>query len=148
MSGSTSFAALHWHTVDHKLQVKGQLVITSRHIELVSLDSFGQLKSGYLKISAPIIPGVLGYDASYNHFGQMIQLRDFSDKHILGSMHFDVPSERQSLRAVYCIMLYSGLGLAIIPVNMDKGVYQRIGHIQSLESKYFEEVKFSDFILV
>jgi hypothetical protein len=79
-------------------------------------------------------------------------------------MYFDVPLERQSLRVVSCVYLYSqecttrhgrgsdsfecGLGLALVPVKDTETIYKRVGHIQCLRLKYFQDAMILNIVLI
>jgi hypothetical protein len=138
--------------------VPGMAMINSYSVSLATADPYGRLKAATLSITAPILSGVLGYDASYNQFGQIIQIRDFSDEHILGDVFFDVPGERGSIKVVRCIYLFAdrcrsnthsrsgqpprcGLGLALVPVEGEERVYRRVGHVQCLKLEGFKNLE-------
>ncbi|CZR69841.1 uncharacterized protein PAC_19741 [Phialocephala subalpina] len=114
------------------------LIIKKFTFELATSDPYGQMKSASLHISAPMISGILGYDSSYNSgYGQQILLKDLSG-HIIGQLHFDVPSERGLLQAVRCVPLFPdrnapwlerGMGLALVSVEGKQSSYRRVGHV-------------------
>ena len=140
---------------------KGLITITNLRLELAGPDPYGPLSTANLKVSTPVIRGVLGYDASWNNMGNIILLKDFSDQNVLGDMFFDIHAERKSLKIVHCVFLFTtnsqrakeneelrGLGLALLPVEGKDAIYTRIGHIQGLRLKFFEEAKVQDITII
>jgi hypothetical protein len=151
-------------TGKHRTWEKGMSVILEHHDELASADPFGRVKSGYLRIVAPIFKAVLGYDASSNAFGQIIQMRDSTGSRIVGDMYFDVKSERGSRKVVHCIYLFRqncpasghgkkddrtcGMGLVLAPVEGLNATYTRIGFARCLTLEHFENLGVETFTLI
>jgi hypothetical protein len=140
---------------------RGSPRIISHHVDLAGPDPFGRISTAYLKVSAPLIRGVLGYDGTRNSTGIGPQLRDFTDQNILGTAVFDVIVERLPLKVVTCLYLFStntrdatndeeltGLGLALLPVEDREVTYTRVGYIQDLKLKYFEGGKVHDITII
>ncbi|KAF2661949.1 hypothetical protein K491DRAFT_586266 [Lophiostoma macrostomum CBS 122681] len=144
----------------------GMAVIRSHALTLETASPFGPVASASLHLCAPMITGVLGYDASSNWLGRIIQLRDLTGEEILGDMHFDVPAERgdQDIKVVRCIYLYTetlsssragtsqdnecGFGLALVPVEGMVKTYRRIGPVQGLRLKYMRDVGAEEITIV
>lgn len=174
VQGETTFSSFKTTLEDVSEEMKilpsgafkdGVAMINGYSIDLATADPYGRLNSATLSITAPILSAVLGYDASYNNFGQIIQIRDFSGEHILGDVFFDVPSERGSMKVVRCIYLFSsrcrgnthsrtgqppgcGLGLALIPVEGEERVYKRVGHVQCLKLDGFRDLPRETFTII
>jgi hypothetical protein len=109
----------------------------------------------YLRISSPVIAGLLGRDGYNEAITKVSQLVDFSGEHLLDYLRFDLPSERGALQVVTCVYLYlrecgvrhlhakgeegleCGIGLALVPVQDVEKTYRRVGHIRCLKLKYF-----------
>ncbi len=151
-------------TGKHGTWKKGMSVILEHRDELASTDPFGRVKSGYLRMAAPIFKAVLGYDAPYNDFGQIIQMRDSTGSRIVGTMHFDVNSERRSRKVVHCIYLFRqncpnsghgnkddrtcGMGLVLAPVEGLNATYTRIGFATCLMLEHFENLGVEEFTII
>ena len=144
---------------------KGMVVILEHHDELSSANPYGRVKSGYLRMEAPIFKAVLGYDASSNAFGRNIQMRDSTGSRIVGEMYFDVDSERESRKVVHCIYLFRqncpgsghggedndktcGIGLIIAPVEGMDATYTRIGFARCLILEHFESLGAETFTII
>jgi hypothetical protein len=169
VDGPISFSAIKGQTSSSRERVpriinthqKGSLSITSHNIELVGPNHYGPLSTGCLKVSTPVIRAILGYDGSWNNMGNNIHLKDVRDQKVLGEMFFDVHAERQTLKIVHCVFLFTtnservkedeklcGLGLALVPVEDRDATYTRIGHIQGLRLQFFEDAEVQDITII
>lgn len=151
-------------TGKHRTWEKGMSVILEHRDELASADPFGRVKSGYLRMVAPIFKAVLGYDAPSNAFGQIIQMRDSTGSRIVGTMYFDVKSERGLRKVVHCIYLFRqncpasghgkkddrtcGMGLVLAPVEGLNATYTRIGFATCLMLEHFENLGAETFTII
>lgn len=150
-------------TGKHRKWETGMAVILEYHIELAGADPFNRVKSGYLRLAAPILKSVLGYDGASNEFGRTISMNDFTGTRFTGKMHFDVTSERGLRKVVHCIYLFPqndcsghvdegikvrGLGLVLAPVEGIDNTYTRIGFAEDLRLEYFKGLNIETFIII
>jgi hypothetical protein len=144
----------------HNHTDRGILVIKDYMVELATSDPYGQIKSAWLHISAPMIHGVLKEitTSSNGLYGRHFRLTDSSGRFI-GMLYLDIPSERGSLQVVRCIPLFPdepmpvtertrGMGLALVPVEGKQTSYRRVGHVQELSHQLFMALPKETFTLI
>lgn len=137
-------------------------VILEHHDELASVNPFGRVKSGYLRMEAPIFMAMLQHSNASTSFGDIVKMRDSAGSQIAGEMYFDVTSERESRKVLYCIYLFRqkcpgscqgidrmcGMGLVIAPVTGLDATYTRIGFARCLDLRHFEIVGAEKFTII
>ncbi|KAF2828084.1 hypothetical protein CC86DRAFT_393245 [Ophiobolus disseminans] len=130
-------------------------------MQLSTRDSFGPLASARLYLRAPVVDAILEYySASSSYF---LNGPGGGPAQRIGHMTFDVPPESEGFTVVRCIALFRiaeceharyakeptcGVGLAVVPVKGEEGVYRRVGRVGCLRMRWFEGVGEEGVVLV